>query len=121
MKLNPDCLRAILLTVEEKCNFHTPWEYEENSFDSEYLAELSHEEIIYHIRLASQSGLIQGVHYYDGGETIIVSDLTPYGHEFLANIRSDSLWKKVISKGADASLPNLMELAKNIALKHFLG
>ena len=106
MKLNPDCLRAILLTVEEKCNFHTPWEYEE---------------IIYHIRLASQSGLIQGVHYYDGGETIIVSDLTPYGHEFLANIRSDSLWKKVISKGADASLPILMELAKNIALKHFLG
>ena len=121
MKLNPNCIRAILLTVEEKCSFNTPWQYEENSFDSEYLAELSHEEIIYHIRLASQSNLIQGVHYYDGGKSIIICDLTPYGHEFLANIRTGSLWKKILSKGADASLPILMELAKDIALKHFLG
>lgn len=29
MKLNPDCIRGILLTVEEKCNFDTPWEYDE--------------------------------------------------------------------------------------------
>ena len=49
MKLNPDCIRGILLTVEEKCNFDTPWEYDRDTFESEYLAEFSHEEIVYHL------------------------------------------------------------------------
>ena len=53
MKLNPDCIRGILLTVEEKCNFDTPWEYDRDTFESEYLAEFSHEEIVYHIKQAS--------------------------------------------------------------------
>lgn len=121
MKLNPDCIRGILLTIEEKCDFDTPWEYEKDNFESEYLAEYSHQEIIYHISQASQSGLIQGVHYYDGGATTLICDLTPAGHEFLANVRNDSIWKKVMSKAADASLPILFEVAKKAAMAYFLG
>ena len=75
MKLNPDCIRGILLTVEEKCNFDTPWEYDRDTFESEYLAEFSHEEIVYHIKQASVSGLIENVHYYDGGATVLIGDL----------------------------------------------
>jgi len=121
MKLNPDCIRGILLTVEEYCNFDTPWEYERDSFESEYLAELSHEEILYHIRQAEQSGLIQGVVYYDCGDSVIICDLTPEGHEFLANIHNESVWKKTLSKAFGASLPVLLEVAKDTALTHFLG
>ena len=94
MKLNHDCIRGILLTVEQKCNFDTPWEYDRDTFESEYLAEFSHEEIVYHIKQASVSGLIENVHYYDGGATVLIGDLTPLGHEFLANIRAKSLWDK---------------------------
>ncbi len=50
MKLNPDCIRGILLTVEEKWDYDAAWDYVRNEFESEYLAEYSHEEIIYHIR-----------------------------------------------------------------------
>lgn len=121
MRLNPDCLRGVLLTVEEKCGFNTPWEYERDKFESEYLAELTHEEIIYHIKQADEANLIQGVHYYDGGDDILIFDLTPSGHEFLANIRNDTVWKKVISKASGASLPILLEVAKETAMKHFLG
>ena len=121
MKLNPDCIRGILLTVEEKCNFDTPWEYDRDTFESEYLAEFSHEEIVYHIKQASISGLIENVHYYDGGATVLIGDLTPLGHEFLANIRAKSLWNKVKSKATDASLSILMELAKRAATDYFLG
>ena len=81
----------------------------------------THEEILYHIRQCKESGLITEVHYYDGGKHTDISDLTPTGHEFLANIRNDSIWKKVISKGSGASLSILMELAKQTALKYFLG
>ena len=121
MKLNPDIIRGILLTVEENCDFDNAWEYQRDTFISDYLAELSHDEIIYHIRQCDKSNLIDGVHYYDGGKDIIICDLTPAGHEFLANIRNESIWKTTIQKGAGASLPVLMELAKDIALKHFLG
>ena len=61
------------------------------------------------------------VHYYDGGATVLIGDLTPLGHEFLANIRAKSLWNKVKSKATDASLSILMELAKRAATDYFLG
>lgn len=121
MKLNANCLRGILLTAEERCTFDEPWEYIRGKNVSPYLEEYEHEEIIYHIRQAEQSGLLQDVHYYDGGADILVCDLTPAGHEFLANIRTDTLWNKVISKGVGASLPILIEIAKDVALKHFTG
>ena len=120
MKLNPDCIRDILITVEEHSDFSNQTEYKaEQPFET--LSQYSHEEIIYHIRQCENSDLIYGVNYYDGGCHTDILDLSPKGHEFLANMRNDSVWKKVISKGAGASLPILIELAKEIALKHFLG
>lgn len=120
MKLNPDCIRGILLTVEEYCNFDTPWEYERDSFESEYLAELSHEEILYHIRQAEQSGLIQGVVYYDCGDSVIICDLTPEGHEFLANIHNESVWKKLSPKHLEPLFPCYLKLQKIPLLHIFL-
>ena len=120
MKLNPNCIRDILITVEEHSDFHHQTEYkEEEQFDS--LSAYSHEEIIYHIRQCEESGLIFDVHYYSGGTHIDVRDLSPKGHEFLANIKNDSVWKKTLSKGVGASLPILVELAKEIAFKQFLS
>lgn len=121
MVLDIACIRGILLTLESVCDFDTPWNYEEDTFESEYLAEYSHREIIYHIRQCEQSGLIQGVYYYDIGSSITICDLTPLGHEFLANIRTDSIWKKVLSKAAGASLPIVLEIAKVLATQYFLS
>lgn len=120
MELSPNCLRGVLLTIEDNCTFNASWTYKQNSFDLEHLAEYDHEEIIYHIKQASQSGLIQGVRYFDNGRVAIINDLTPSGHEFLANIRTDVLWNKLMSKFAGASLPILIEAAKEIAMNHFL-
>lgn len=121
MKLNPDCIRSILLTAESKCTFTQVWEYSKSSCNIPYLAKFSHEEVLYHIRQASESSLIKGVHYYDGGTTVIVHDLTPAGHEFLANIRNQSVWTEILKKASDASLPILTALAKQLAIKTFLG
>ena len=120
MKLNPNCIRAVLIAVESHCDFFTSAEYKvEDPFPE--LSGYSHSEILYHIRQCEESGLIQSVHYYDGGKHTDIADLTPLGHEFLANIRSNAIWKKVLSKGTGASLSILMELAKNMASKYFLG
>lgn len=120
MRLNPNCIRDILITVEENSDFYHMTEYKiEEPFKT--LSDYSHEEIIYHIMQCQKSGLIDDVHYYDGGNHTDIRDLSPRGHEFLANIRNDSVWKKVISKGAGASLPVIIELAKEAAIKYFLG
>ena len=118
MKLNPDCVRGILLTIEEKCDFSTSWYYSKNELESKYLTKYSHEEIIYHIGQCDKSGLIDGVAYYDGGDSILIGDLSPYGHEFLANIRTETVWKK-LSKLSSASLPVLFDLAKDFALAYY--
>ncbi len=64
------------------------------------------------------AGLINGVTYYECGKIIFVSNLTPDGDTFLANIRNESIWKKIISGGVNASLSILIEIAKDAALKH---
>lgn len=94
MKLNPDCIRDILLTVENKSSFNTIWDYQKEDHQNELLENYSHDEIAYHIRQCSLSGFLNGVNYYDGGDNILVGDLTPEGHQFLANIRSNTNWNK---------------------------
>lgn len=120
MRLNPNCIRDLLLTVEEHSDFHHQTEYHKET-PFERLSHYSHEEIIYHIKQCDKSNLISDVHYYDGGNNIDILDLTPQGHEFLANIRNDSVWKKVVSKCAGASLPVMLTAAKDIAMKYFLS
>lgn len=120
MRLNVSCIRDILIAVESHSDFSTQAEYKiEDPFPE--LSDYSHDEILYHIKQCEVSGLIQGVEYYDGGNLTDISDLTPAGHEFLANIRNDSVWKKLLSRGTGASLSILMELAKQFATKYFLG
>ena len=57
MKLNPDCIRDILISAESVVTFNDHFYYDrENPLTS--LQDYSHEEIIYHIRQAHDAGLI---------------------------------------------------------------
>ena len=119
MKLNPDCIRDILIAVESVVTFDYYFYYDKgNPPDS--LSSYSHEEIIYHIRQAKDSGLITTSPFYDCGSSVYIKDLTPYGHEFLANIRTETVWAKLRKKGI-ASIPILFQLAKDFALAYYQG
>lgn len=94
MKLNTDCMRDILLAVEQA-------NYEERlSFDTlhERIPKHSEEDLHYCLVKLDEAGLlevttvpvmrqhlpaIKSVHY-----------LTMSGHEFLENIKSDNVWNK---------------------------
>lgn len=117
MKLNIDCVRDILISAEEVITFEKSFYYEKDT-PSSLSDKYSHDEIIYHILQARDSGLITTSSFYDSGRSVYITDLTPKGHEFLANIRTETVWNKLKSKGA-ASLPILFELAKDLALSHF--
>ena len=96
MRLNPDCIRDILLDVERKSTFDNDVQYL-GPDDIQALSKYSYNEIMYHIRQCSENNFFIGkVEYYmDGGCTII--DLSPSAHEFLANIRKDTNWNKTKS------------------------
>ena len=119
MKLNPDCIRSILLTAEDICDFSTPWVYDKDKEKGSFLSNYSHEEIVYHIRQCDASDLIDGFQFYEDGNTVYIGDLTPEGHSFLANIRNDTFFNKVKSIAAElglGSLNDLTQIALNSAL-----
>lgn len=118
MKLNPDCIRDILEVIE---NVTTPTSFFEFDYDEPVeppLDKYSHETFLYHIRQCYLSGLIVDLREFDGGNSGIVTDLTPDGHEFLANIRTDTVWKKLKEKGI-SSIPFLLEFARDFALAYY--
>lgn len=57
------------------------------------------------------SDLIVDGHYLLGVE-VAIADLTPSGHEFLANIRADTNWNKVKQKSKAIGSESLSVLAQ---------
>lgn len=117
MKLDPDCLRAILLTAEEKCGYNKPWVYYSDGCPPELLSRYSPDEIGYHIIQCAKAELIDGLKRYDGGTTIFIGDLTPQGHEFISNIRSDTNWNKtksILKNIGSESLDTMKQVAAGV-------
>lgn len=115
MRLNPDCIRDILLDIESTTTFETLYNYDGEE-PSDILKKYSSDEVLYHIQQAYSSGLITKPEwFYDGA--CVVADLTPYGHEFVNNIRQDTNWKKTkeISKTVGStSLKALVDVSTGV-------
>lgn len=113
MKLNPDCVRDILLTVEEVCDgddfLHIDEDYDLES--DNFLYKYNLKEILYHIRQCNMCGFFIGCSsdYNDG---YLIMDLSPEGHEFLADIRSNSIWNKVKKKSEQIGVKSLGALSQ---------
>lgn len=120
MRLDPKCIRDILITIEENTDFSSVWSFNSDCVKSGRLCSYTYKTVIYHISQCSKSGLIDGCVFYDMGDFGIVSDLSPYGHELLANIRIETVWNKLKDK-TSLSIPVLFNLAKDLALSYFQG
>lgn len=109
MKLNPDCIRDILLVTEDKTNLHTSLMFnaDDAGADNDLLSNYSTEELLYHVKQCELTGFFNDAIWTVGG-TCIVDHLSPKGHEFLSDIKSDTNWKKVkdISKKVGSSSLN---------------
>lgn len=122
MKLNPDCIRDVLLAVEENTGFHTVMEIDEYNYTQyQQLKKYKYEEVAYHIVQCNLNG-----YFTDFSATIddsyMIVDLSPKAHEFIANIRSDTNWKKIKGKAlmvGSFSLSVLADIAKDFILSQF--
>ena len=93
MRLNPDCIRDILFTVEDESGFGKFVQFNDNK-DFVRLEKYSLDEVLYHIQQCEHVGFLTKVDWFIDGSCLIY-DLSPSGHEFLANIRADTNWNKV--------------------------
>ena len=127
MKLNHECIRDILLTIENKLVVATYIKGLTAFDDLKY----SDNDKFYSIQKLIEAGYLEGNAGFFLGSTpehpnynIFIKSITWYGHQFLDNIRDDGTWKKAIStigaKAKSVSIEIVSQVASNI-LKSSLG
>ncbi|HDR5353844.1 TPA: DUF2513 domain-containing protein [Bacillus thuringiensis] len=95
MKLNQDCIRSILLELEEKLNLgqhiHLHQLKEFKAFN-----EYGENESVYAILKLIEAGYLNGAYQFDGDEiyALGIASITFSGHEFLDTIRDSKVWAK---------------------------
>lgn len=117
MKLNPDCLRAILLSVEDETDLDTSLVIGPYEMPS-CLLDFPQNEVMYHIKQAEMSSVILVDCWFVDGSCLI-KYLTPDGHQFIGNTQSEKLWSRVKNVAKEAgvnTIPALVQIASNLAL-----
>ena len=116
MRLNHDCIRDILLYIEDNtesvsividfCDLCSHLNYEQTILD-------------YHIRKLDQANLFDDVAYSD--DTIeYISSLSWNGHNYASNVRDPKVWngiKKSLGTISSVSLPILMKYSSDYLIK----
>ncbi len=116
MKLDIDCVRDILLTVEENTGYNEYMTVSEMSINYDLLKKYDSNKVMYHIIQSAKANLIDA-EQVDLAGNIMIKDLTPYGHKFIANIRENSNWnkvKKIANEVGTTSLEAIMQIAINV-------
>lgn len=117
MRLDPDCIRDILIDVE---NFTSPgkfYEYKPGFINPDFkTSQYDSDTVIYHIKQCELSGYFTEI-YWTMDKSCMIIDLTPVAHQFLADIREDTNWNKTkeISKNVGSnSLNAIKEIATGV-------
>lgn len=122
MKLNYDCIRDILLTIEEIPNRKDDLILE-NFKSYKKLSKYNEDEIQYNALKLLQEEYVTGLKIPDKNTTIVLflTDLTWSGHALLNDIRSETVFNqtkdKIIKSVGSASLTIFQQLASTIVLK----
>ncbi len=98
MKRDWELIRRLLIFIEESGSQHLL---------SEDIGVDSPDRVYYHLDQMIQGGLINGSRstYSHGGGVVVVTGITPKGHDFIEQIRGETVWNKTKSlikeKGLD--------------------
>ena len=97
LKLNQDCLRDLMLELEDKLFINTHI-YTDEFRTLEIFNKYSDEDVYYSLKQLIKMGLIDGATKNQAATVqpyyIDVYDIEPKGHEFLNNVRDENVWKE---------------------------
>lgn len=109
MKLIHDCVRDVLLYIEENLTYNGS--INAKSIKTNY----SVEDVLYTCDKLFEAKFIQMHKDITGG--VIIGEITYNGHQLLDSIRDDGIWKETkskVSKIASVSLPIIQQVAAAI-------
>jgi len=133
MRLNLDCLRDILLCIEEVADYRCPAVFVDTDsvklvgdhlgdhpkpppYQQEFLHAYESNELMYHLRYCFHAGLIASDREPSGMQ-FFVRDLTPAGHELLNDIRSKTVFEKTKAIATELqaqSIPAFQKIASSV-------
>lgn len=134
MKLNPDCIRDLMLFFEDKtwvtiadnghyksAHFHVLYPALVQELDP--INKYRLEDVLYHILQLSESGYISTDFSFQPGDEegyfrlARVYYITPKGHEFIATIRAENSWhriKQIMKPLGSVSLAVIESIASDV-------
>lgn len=119
MKLNHDCIRDLLLYLEENLNLGSFLNIS-SEFNEDELSSYSADDLIYTAQKLLEANYINAeVMHFMGTNipSVRIRSITYQGHQFLDNIRDDGVWKetkKIASKVSSASIKILSDIAAQV-------
>ena len=118
MKLNHDCVRDILLFIEENLKYHE--EINQSTLvKSSYFTKYNNSEVLYALELMVDEGFITcrktASNAMGKVSYIIITGLTWSGHELLDNIRNDTVWNAVKEKSKKVGKVSIKAMASAAA------
>lgn len=126
MKLNYDCLRDVLISLEENLSISPDLSFEylylDDIFNLKRLVKHSKEDVYYCIYNLEKINFLDGhIRFADGGIPVVcrINNITYFGHEFLQSIKSDTVWMKIKAKikpVAGLSITLIAEIAKDVII-----
>lgn len=130
MKLDPRCIRDLLITIEEKSTLDDNYVSKRisiyNLMDSDRLKDYSKKELIYTLKKLNEAYLVKAEFKYASNMLYDcwVTELTFQGHQFLSSISNSKVFEIVMTKideiGSGVTIDIIKALANKI-LKEKLG
>lgn len=120
MKLNHDCIRDLLLYLEDNLDY-----MDEIRINNLKIEPYSKDELLYTADRLIEAGYLNSRFGWNSQSShiITVNSISYKGHQFLDTIRDDGIWKTTKNKFAkfsSISLPIIQELASSL-IKSQLG
>lgn len=121
MKLNHECIRAVLLDIEEK-HLNIGHLNLSNLLTDSKSSVFTEEDIVYSLLKLEEAGYIDAKFQYASNKLFYISigNITWEGHKFLDNIRDDGVWKDtkgILSKFSSTSISFASDIASSVITK----
>ena len=122
MKLNYDCIRDVLLYLEDNLTINNSIAFPSDIKES-LLLKYSKDDLLYTVKILLNKKLILGddnFNYATGMYTANIESLSFDGHSFLDNIRDNQVWsksKKILSAFKSVSIEIISQVATNVIYK----
>lgn len=127
MRLNPDCIRDILLTIDTLAIPNTSGHVEEMRPEDIFTAmnseKYTQNEVLYTISCLCEEGFLKKGKQFIIDSSPRIADITPKGYQFIDFTKSDDSWmciknlfQTAISKGLEVSATALYNVAINNVL-----